>query len=65
MTYLILGAVSVLVVLVVVLVVIAGADMYAALESDWDSEIAEGSCRGHCKHAVCPTPFQCHLGEKK
>lgn len=57
MTYLILGVVSVLVVIVV-------ADMYAALERDWESEIDEGSCRGHCKHAVCPTPWDCGKGMK-
>lgn len=61
MTYLILGVISVLVVILV-------AWAWTELESDGGCELDcdQGrKCAGQCLRQPCPTPFQCHLGEKK
>ncbi len=55
MTYFILGFLGVLLVIVCV-------DLWCALQKDWDTECNEGQCKGHCKHAVCPSPWECGRG---
>ncbi len=48
-----------------ILVVIVVADLWDALEQDWNAEVDQGQCAGQCRHQPCPTPFQCHLGAKQ
>ncbi len=55
MTYFILGFLGILLVIVCV-------DLWCALAKDWDAEVDQGQCKGHCKHAVCPSPWECGRG---